>query len=154
VTEIVKRLESLGITLPPVVKPVANYLPYVRTGNLIFTAGQLPLANGQLLHAGLLGAGVSIEQGNACARQCAVNILAIAQAATGDLSKIRRIVKIVGFVASAPGFTDQPKVVNGASDLLVEVFGDIGKHARSAVGMAVLPMNAPVEVEAVIEVAD
>jgi enamine deaminase RidA (YjgF/YER057c/UK114 family) len=154
VTEIVKRLESLGITLPPVVKPVANYLPYVRTGNLIFTAGQLPLANGHLLHAGLLGADVSIEQGNACARQCAVNILAIAQAATGDLSKIRRIVKIVGFVASAPGFTDQPKVVNGASDLLVEVFGDIGKHARSAVGMVVLPMNAPVEVEAVIEVAD
>jgi enamine deaminase RidA (YjgF/YER057c/UK114 family) len=154
VTEIVKRLESLGITLPPVVKPVANYLPYARTGNLIFTAGQLPLANGHLLHTGLLGADVSIEQGNASARQCAVNILAIAQAATGDLSKVRRIVKIVGFVASAAGFTDQPKVVNGASDLLVEVFGDIGKHARSAVGMAVLPMNAPVEVEAVIEVAD
>jgi enamine deaminase RidA (YjgF/YER057c/UK114 family) len=154
VTEIEKRLVSLGITLPPVVKPVANYLPYVRTGNLIFTAGQLPLANGHLLHTGLLGADVAIEQGNACARQCAVNILAIVQAATGDLSKVRRIVKIVGFVASAAGFTDQPKVVNGASDLLVEVFGDIGKHARSAVGMAVLPMNAPVEVEAVIEVAD
>jgi enamine deaminase RidA (YjgF/YER057c/UK114 family) len=154
VTEIVKRLASLEITLPPVVKPVANYLPYVRTGNLIFTAGQLPLANGHLLHTGLLGADVSIEQGNACARQCAVNILAIVQAATGDLSKVRRIVKIVGFVASAAGFTDQPKVVNGASDLLVEVFGDIGKHARSAVGMTVLPMNAPVEVEAVIEVAD
>jgi enamine deaminase RidA (YjgF/YER057c/UK114 family) len=153
-TDIQNRMSQLGIVLPPVANPVANYLPYVRTGNLVFTAGQLPLVNGQLLHTGLLGDGVSIDHGHACARQCAINILAIAHAATGDLSKVRRIVKIVGFVASSPGFTDQPKIVNGASDLLVEVFGEVGKHARSAVGVPALPLNAPVEVEAVMEVAD
>lgn len=149
-----KRLADLGIALPDVAKPVANYLPYVRTGNLLFTAGQLPMKDGKLKQTGLLGDTVTIEQGNACARQCAVNILAIAKAATGDLDKVKRIVKLVGFVASGASFTDQPEVVNGASDLFVEVFGEAGRHARSAVGVSALPLNAPVEVEAVIEIED
>ena len=149
-----KKLEALGISLPAVTPPVATYVPWVRTGNLIFTAGQLPMKDGKLLHTGYAGQTVSIEEAAACARQCAINILAIAKAATGDLSKVRRIVKVTGFVAGSASFTDQPKVVNGASDLFVEVFGEAGKHARSAVGMASLPLNAPVEVEAVIEVAD
>ncbi len=148
------RLAELGIVLPDVATPVANYLPYVRSGNLIFTAGQLPMKDGRLMLTGLLGDGVTIEQGNACARQCAINILAIARAVTGDLGKVKRVVKLVGFVAGGAHFTDQPKVVNGASDLFVEVFGEAGRHARSAVGVSALPLNAPVEVEAVIEIED
>ena len=148
------RLAELGIALPDVAKPVANYLPYVRSGNLIFTAGQLPMQDGKLMLTGLLGETVTIEQGHACARQCAINILAIAKAVTGDLGKVKRIVKLVGFVAGGHSFTDQPKVINGASDLFVEVFGEAGRLARSAVGVSALPLNAPVEVEAVIEIED
>ncbi len=148
------RLAELGIVLPDVATPVANYLPYVRSGNLIFTAGQLPMKDGRLMLTGLLGDGVTIEQGNACARQCAINILATARAVTGDLGKVKRVVKLVGFVACGASFTDQPKVINGASDLFVEVFGEAGRHARSAVGVSALPLNAPVEVEAVIEIED
>jgi enamine deaminase RidA (YjgF/YER057c/UK114 family) len=149
-----KKLGELGIVLPPVVPPVANYVPFVRSGKLVFTAGQLPMKDGKLMHAGLSGQDVTIEQANACARQCAINILAIAQAATGDLSKVKRIVKLTGFVACNASFHDHPKILNGASDLFVEVFGEAGKHARSAIGVSALPLNAPVEVEAIIEVAD
>lgn len=148
------RLAALGIELPDVARPVANYVPFVRTGNLVFTAGQLPMKDGALMQTGLLGDTVTIEQGSACARQCAINILAVVKAATGDLGKVKRIVKLVGFVAGGAGFTDQPKVVNGASDLFVEVFGEAGRHARSAVGVSALPLNAPVEIEAVIEIED
>lgn len=147
------RLEREGITLPDMAAPAANYLPFVRTGNLVFTAGQLPFVNGQLHQTGLLGRDVEVEEGRAAARQCAINILAVIKAAVGDLEKVERIVKLTAFVASAPGFTDQPKVANGASDLLVSIFGEKGRHARSAVGMASLPLDAPVEVEAVIEVS-
>ncbi len=148
-----QRLKDHGIVLPEPAAPAANYLPFVQSGNLIFTAGQLPFVNGALSHKGVLGQDVAIEEGQEAARNCAVNILAVAKAALGDLERIGRIVKLTAFVASAPGFTDQPKVANGASDLLVALLGDKGKHARSAVGMAALPLNAPVEVEAVIEVA-
>lgn len=147
------RLAALGLTLPQAVAPVANYVPTVRTGNLLHVSGQLPMESGKLKLAGTLGAGVSIEDANACARVCALNLLAQVKAAIGDLEKIVRIVKVVGFVASTADFGDQPKVVNGASDLFVAVLGDRGRHARSAVGVAALPFGAPVEVEAIIEVA-
>jgi enamine deaminase RidA (YjgF/YER057c/UK114 family) len=149
-----ERLASLGLALPPVVTPLAAYVPAVRSGSLIFTAGQLPMVDGQLVSAGKVGAEVGAAEAAALARTCALNALAAAADAAGGLSLIKRIVKLTGYVASAPDFTGQPQVVNGASELLLEIFGDAGRHARSAVGMAVLPLNAPVEIELIVEVRD
>ncbi len=146
------RLAELGITLPTAVKALGAYVPAVRTGNLVYTAGQLPLADGNLLRSGKVGGEVSAEDGRALARTCALNALAAVDALVG-VDSITRVVKVVGFVASAPGFTGQPGVLNGASELFAEVFGDAGAHARSAVGVAELPLDAPVEVEVVVEVA-
>ena len=147
------RLAELGITLPEAAAPAANYIPYAVTGNLLFTSGQLPLTGGKLSATGLLGRELDVTAGRAAAKWCAVNILAQAKAALGDLDRIARVVKISAFVASTPDFTEQHLVANGASDFLVDVLGDRGRHARSAVGMASLPLNAPVEIEAVIEIA-
>ncbi|WP_439501146.1 RidA family protein [Aminobacter ciceronei] len=146
-----KRLSDLGITLPVAAAPAANYVPFMGSGNLVFTAGQLPLKDGKLTATGLLGRDVDVAGGKEAAKQCAVNILAQAKAALGDLEKIRRIVKISVFVASSSDFTEQHLVANGASDFLVAALGDRGKHARSAVGVASLPLNAAVEIEAIIE---
>ncbi len=145
------RLAELGVALPSVAKPLAAYVPAVRTGNLVYTSGQLPLADGDLTHVGKVGANVTPEAAKAAARTCALNALAAIDALVG-IDKIARVVKVVGFVASAPGFTGQPGVVNGASEFLGEVFGDAGIHARSAVGVAELPLDAPVEVELIVEV--
>ncbi|MER8422718.1 RidA family protein [Mesorhizobium sp. M0923] len=147
-----KRLSDLGVTLPAAAAPAANYVPYCRTGNLLFTAGQLPLKEGKLQASGLLGRDVDTATGKEAAKYCAINILAQAQAALGDLDKIRRLVKITVFVASASDFVEQHLVANGASDFLVAVLGDRGKHARSAVGTPSLPLNAAVEIEAIFEV--
>lgn len=147
------RLAELGITLPAPFAPVANYVPFVITGNQLYISGQLPLADGGLACKGHVGSDVSVDDAHAAARICAINIISQAKSALGDLDRVTRIVKLGGFVSSAPGFTDQPKVVNGTSDLMVEVFGDAGRHARSAVGVAALPLGAAVEVDAVIEFA-
>ncbi|RWN59906.1 RidA family protein [Mesorhizobium sp.] len=147
-----KRLSDLGVTLPVAAAPAANYVPYCRSGNLLFIAGQLPLSEGKLQASGLLGRDVDIAIGQEAAKYCAINILAQAKAALGDLEKIRRVVKITVFVASTPDFFEQHLVANGASDLLVAVLGDPGKHARAAVGAASLPLNAAVEIEAIFEV--
>ena len=147
------RLAALSLTLPPVTAPVAAYVPAVRSGSLVWTSGQLPLVDGALPATGKVGAEVSAEAAKDLARICALNALAAVKAQIGDLALVRRVVKVVGFVASGPDFTGQPGVVNGASELLGAVFGDAGVHARSAVGVAVLPMDAPVEVELVVEVA-
>lgn len=149
-----ERLAALGITLPPVVAPLAAYVPAVRSGHLIYTAGQVPLADGQLVAAGKVGAEIGAAEAASLARTCALNALAAAAMEAGGVSAIRRIVKMTGFVASAPDFTGQPQVVNGASELLLEIFGDAGRHARSAVGVAALPLNAPVEIELIVEVRD
>jgi enamine deaminase RidA (YjgF/YER057c/UK114 family) len=146
------RLAELGITLPEVVPPLAAYQPTARTGTLVFTAGQLPARDGEMIAVGKLGGGVSEEQGYECARQCALNALAAIKAEIGSLDDVVRIVKAVVFVASTPDFTAQPKVANGASELLGEVFGDAGRHARSAVGVTALPLDVPVEVELVVEI--
>jgi enamine deaminase RidA (YjgF/YER057c/UK114 family) len=145
------RLAELGIDLPVPVAPLASYVPAVRTGDLVYTAGQLPIVDGALVATGKVGAEVSVEDAVRYARTCALNALAAIDALVG-IDAVRRVVKVVGFVASASGFADQPRVVNGASDLLVEVFGEAGRHARSAVGVAELPRNAPVEIELVVEV--
>jgi enamine deaminase RidA (YjgF/YER057c/UK114 family) len=142
-----ERLRALGLALPPVPAPAGAYVPAVRDGDTIWTAGQLPLVAGTLPETGLVGADVPAERAAELARICALNALAAAAEAAGGLDRIRRVVKLVGFVASAPGFTAQPAVINGASELVGEVFGDAGRHARSAVGVAVLPLGAPVEVE-------
>jgi len=147
-----ERLEQLGLSVPQVAAPVAAYVPAVRSGNHIYTAGQLPLRDGNLLTTGKVGAEVPLEDAVECARQCALNAIAAVRAEVGELSSVKRVVKVVVFVASAPDFTAQPKVANGASELLGDVFGDAGVHARSAVGVAVLPLDAPVEVEIVVEV--
>ncbi|MEU5989967.1 RidA family protein [Spirillospora sp. NPDC047418] len=147
-----ERLRELGIELPDVVPPVASYVATARTGSLVYTAGQIPLVKGELGATGKVGAEVSAEEAAKQARICALNAIAALKAEVGELSQVVRIVKVVGFVASAPDFTGQPQVVNGASDLLAEVFGDAGKHARSAVGVAVLPRDVPVEVELIAEV--
>lgn len=147
-----ERLAELGITLPPVAAPVAAYVPAVRSGAQVLTSGQLPFVDGALAATGKLGAGVTAEQGAQLARTCALNALAAVHALVG-IDSVVRVVKVVGFVASAEGFTGQPGVVNGASELLGEVFGEAGVHARSAVGVAELPLGAPVEVELVVEVA-
>jgi enamine deaminase RidA (YjgF/YER057c/UK114 family) len=146
------RLAELGITLPPVVAPVAAYVPAIRTGSLVFTSGQVPMRDGALAATGKVGAGVSPEDAYDCARTCALNALAAVDALVG-IDSVVRVVKVVGFVASVPEFTGQSQVINGASELLGEVFGDDGRHARSAVGMAALPLDAPVEVELVVEVS-
>jgi enamine deaminase RidA (YjgF/YER057c/UK114 family) len=147
-----KRLSDLGVALPVAAAPAANYVPYCRTGNLLFTAGQLPLKDGKLQASGLLGRDVDTAGGKDAAKYCAINILAQAKAALGDLEKIRRLVKITVFVASTPEFVEQHLVANGASDFLVAALGERGKHARSAVGTACLPLNAAVEIEAILEV--
>jgi len=147
-------LASLGITLPTPAAPVANYVASVRSGNLLTVSGQLCFgSDGVLAAKGRLGDGVSIEDGQKAARACAVNLLAQVKAAVGDLDKVVRVVRLGGFINSAPGFTDGPKVMNGASDLMVEVFGDKGRHARSTVGVAALPADAAVEVEGLFEVS-
>ena len=150
-----KRLEELGITLPEMRPPVANYVPAVRTGNLLFLSGSIPAARPDGTEVrGKLGAGLSIEEGYEAARLVGINLLAVLKTTLGDLDKVNRIVKLLSMVNAAPDFVDTPAVANGCSDLLVEVFGDKGKHARSAVGMAALPLNVPVEIEMVVEVAD
>ena len=147
-----ERMRELGIELPGVNPPVASYVPTARTGSLVYTAGQVPMVKGELGATGKVGAEISPEEAARQARICALNAIAALKAEVGELSRVVRIVKVVGFVASAPDFYGQPQVVNGASDLLAEVFGDAGKHARSAVGVAVLPHDVPVEVELIAEV--
>jgi enamine deaminase RidA (YjgF/YER057c/UK114 family) len=149
-----ERLAALGLTLPPVVAPLAAYVPAVRSGTTVYTAGQLPVVDGQLLSTGKVGAEVGAAEAAALARTCALNALAAAASVAGGISSITRVIKLTGFVASAPDFTGQPQVVNGASELLLEVFGEAGRHARSAVGTAVLPLDAPVEVELIVEIRD
>ena len=147
------RLQELGVEIPNPAVPVANYVGWVRTGNLVFTAGQVTVKDGEFLHVGKVGAEISVEEAAEAAKLCAINIIAqVKQACDGDLDRVKRIVKLVGFVNGVPEFTDHPKVINGASDFMVEVFGDKGKHARSAVGAGSLPLNIAVEIEAVVEV--
>lgn len=146
------RLRELGYDLPEVPQPAGSYVPAVRVGGLIFTAGQLPFQGGSLLHTGKVGDAVDVEEAQDAARLCALNALAAVVTEVGGLDEINRIVKVTGYVASADGFTRQPEVLNGASDFLGEVFGEAGKHVRSAVGVAELPLNAPVEVEIVAAV--
>lgn len=147
------RLAELGISLPETPAPAGNYVPWVLSGNLLFISGQIPMAEGKLTQTGKLGESVSLEQGQAAARQCFINILAQVQAALGgDLDRVRQVVKLGGFVASAPGFTQHPSVINGASDLAVAVFGDAGRHSRAAVGVACLPLDCSVEIDAIFEV--
>jgi len=147
-----ERIARLGLELPDVVAPLASYVPAVRTGSLVYTSGQVPFVKGEPIATGKVGAEVTLEQAQEAARVCALNAIAALKAEVGELSRVVRIVKVVGFVASAPDFVDQPQVVNGASDLLGEVFGEAGRHARSAVGVAVLPRDVPVEVELIAEI--
>jgi len=146
-----EKLAELGLTVPDVVKPVAAYVPAVRSGLSVYTSGQLPMRDGSLMATGKVGAEVTAEQAYECAQQCALNAIAAVKAEIGDLSLVKRVVKVVVFVASAPEFTSQPAVANGASELLGKAFGEAGQHARSAVGVAALPLDAPVEVEIVVE---
>ena len=149
-----QRLAALGLTLPTVAKPLAAYVPAVASGGLVYTSGQLPFVDGQLLATGKVGADIEVAEAAELARTCALNALAAAASVAGSLSEIKRIVKVTGFVSSAPDFTGQAQVINGASELLIEVFGEAGRHARSAVGMAVLPLDTPVELELIAELAD
>jgi enamine deaminase RidA (YjgF/YER057c/UK114 family) len=146
------RLAELGLAVPEVAKPVAAYVPAVISGDHVFTSGQLPMRSGELMYTGKVGGEVSPEEGAECAQQCALNAIAAVKAEIGDLALIKRIVKVVAFVASTPDFTGQPAVANGASHLFGEVFGESGVHARSAVGVPVLPLDSPVEVELIVEV--
>jgi enamine deaminase RidA (YjgF/YER057c/UK114 family) len=148
----IARLAELGLTLPPVVPPVAAYVPAVRSGNHVYVSGQLPMADGKLLATGKVGADVSAEEAKVLAARCALNALAAVDSVSG-LASVVRVVKVQGFVASADGFTGQPGVINGASELFGDVFGEAGRHARSAVGVAELPLGAPVEVDVIFEVA-
>lgn len=147
-----KKLQELGISLPQAPQPVANYVPTVRTGNLLFVSGHGPYNDGKTKTSGKVGKELTLEEGYQAARNVALNCLASVKGALGDLSKVKRVVKLLGMVNCSEDFKDQPKVINGASDLLVEVFGDIGKHARSAVGMQSLPNGIPVEIEMILEV--
>jgi enamine deaminase RidA (YjgF/YER057c/UK114 family) len=147
-----ERLAALGLVLPEVVPPLAAYVPAIRTGNYVYTSGQLPMVGGKLLTTGKVGDAVSVEDAYSLARICALNALAAVASVSGGLPNIVRIIKVTGFVSSVPGFTDQAQVVNGASVLLGEVLGEAGRHARSAVGVAVLPLDAPVEIELIAEV--
>jgi len=148
------RLAELGLTVPDVAPPVAAYVPAVRTGSYVYTSGQLPMVGGALQATGKVGGEVTPEDAKALAATCALNAIAAVKSLVGDLDKVVRVVKVVGFVASVPEFTGQPGVINGASELLGAAFGEAGVHARSAVGVAVLPLDAPVEVEIVVEIAD
>ncbi len=148
------HLADLGISLPTATAPVANYVPYVISGNLVHISGQITMENGELKFVGKLGADYDVETGQKAARLCALNLVAQLKAAIGDLDKVSRVVKLNAFVNSAPDFTDQPKVVNGASDTMVEIFGDAGKHARSAVGVAALPLGVAVEIDGIFEIAN
>ncbi len=148
------RLAELGLALPEVVRPAGAYVPAVRTGRYVYTSGQVPMVEGKLAEAGKVGDGVSPERAKELAAICALNALAAVKSVVGDLDRVARVVKVVGFVASAPDFTGQPGVINGASELLGEVLGDKGVHARSAVGVAVLPLDAPVEVEFQVELTE
>lgn len=148
-----ERLEALGLAVPEVAKPVAVYVPAVVSGDLVFTSGQLPMKNGELMLTGKVGGEVSPEDAVACARQCALNAIAAVKSQVGDLDKVVQVVKVVAFVASTPDFTGQPGIANGASELLGAAFGDAGVHARSAVGVPVLPLDSPVEVEIVVRFA-
>lgn len=148
-----ERLAALGVTLPEAPVPAAAYVPVVESGTLLFVAGQIPLEDGSLLTTGICGGEVTTSVAQRCARQCALNVLAQVKAAAGDLSRVRRVVKLTVFVASTPDFSEQHLVANGASEFLGEVFGDAGRHSRSAVGVASLPLRAPVEVEAIVELA-
>jgi enamine deaminase RidA (YjgF/YER057c/UK114 family) len=148
-----ERLAAKGITIPDVVPPVASYIPALRSGSHVYVSGQLPMREGALMATGKVGAGVSAELAAECAEQCALNAIAAVRSLVGDLSAVERIVKLVVFVASAPDFTGQPMVANGASNFVGEAFGDAGVHARSAVGVAVLPLDAPVEIELIAEVS-
>ena len=145
------KISELGLELPPVVPPAGAYLPAVISGNLVFTAGQIPLVAGKLIATGKVGAELTAEEGKVIAQRCVLNAIAAVKSVIGDLDRITKIVKVVGFVASTPDFTAQPTVLNGASEFLEQVFGDLGKHARSAVGVAALPLDAPVEVELIVE---
>jgi enamine deaminase RidA (YjgF/YER057c/UK114 family) len=147
-----ERLAALGLAVPEVAKPAGAYVPAVRTGNHVHTSGQLPMREGRLVTTGKAGGEVTPEEAVECARQCALNAIAAVRAEVGELSRVKRVVKVVAFVASTPDFTGQPGVANGASELLGEVFGEAGRHARSAVGVPVLPLDAPVEVELVVEI--
>jgi enamine deaminase RidA (YjgF/YER057c/UK114 family) len=147
-----ERLSELGFVVPEVVPPVAAYVPALRTGNYVYVSGQVPSQNGELLYTGVVGDDVDEGQAYQCAEQCGLNALAALLTVVGSLSEVKQVVKIVGFVASAPGFTRQPHVINGVSELLGKVFGDAGKHARSAVGVSQLPLGVPVEVEMIVEV--
>lgn len=148
------HLADLGITLPAATAPVANYVPYVVAGNLVHISGQITMENGELKFVGKLGKDYQVEDGQKAARLCALNLVAQLKSAIGDLNKVTRVVKLNAFVNSDPAFTDQPKVVNGASDTMVEIFGDAGKHARSAVGVASLPLGVAVEIDGIFEVAN
>jgi enamine deaminase RidA (YjgF/YER057c/UK114 family) len=148
------RLKELGIALPSSPAPVANYVPAVRAGNFLFLSGHGPIRDGKATVRGKLGKEFSVQDGYKIAREVGLNLLASARAALGSLDKVRRVVKVLGMVASAEGFTDQPKVLNGCSDLMVEVFGEAGRHARSAVGMAELPLGIPVEIEMILDVEE
>ncbi|HEX3031185.1 MAG TPA: RidA family protein [Bacillota bacterium] len=149
-----EKLTSLGITLPPAPKPLAAYVPAVKTGGFVYTSGQLPMANGQLEYKGKVGAEITSEQGYQAARSCVLNCLSVIKAELGTLDQIEQIVKVVVFVNSHPGFSQQPAVANGASELLREIFGEAGQHARSAVGVSELPMDAAVEVEMIVKIRD
>jgi enamine deaminase RidA (YjgF/YER057c/UK114 family) len=149
-----QRLEKLGLVLPTPAKPVANYVGYNIVGNLLFTSGQLPFHEGNLVQTGLLGDTVSKDEGRLAARQAAINVLAqVKDACGGDLARVNRVVKLGGFIACVPSFTEHPVVMNGASDLMVDVFGDLGRHARTTIGVPSLPLNASVEVEGIFEIA-
>lgn len=152
--KIEEKLKAMGIELPEPPQPVAAYIPAVRTGNLIFVSGQIPAQNGKVMYTGRVGAEISIEEAYQAARLCCINCLSVIKSVVGDLDKVKRIVKVTGFVNSVGESGDQPKAVNGASELLVEVFGEAGKHARAAVGSSGLPLNVPVEVEMIVEVED
>ena len=147
-----EKLAELGLSVPEVAKPVAVYVPAVRSGQHVFTSGQLPMRSGELMATGKVGGEVTLEEAVACAQQCGLNAIAAVKAEVGDLANVKRVVKVVCFVASTPDFTGQPQVANGVSELLGTVFGDAGVHARSAVGVPVLPLDAPVEVELVVEI--
>ncbi len=153
-SQVEARLAEHGLTVPEVSAPVAAYIPAVRTGNLVYTSGQLPFANGELLATGIVGTDVDEATAAAAAQQSALNAIAAIKSVIGDLDKVARVVKVVGFVASAPSFTKQPVVINGASELFAKAFGDAGVHARSAVGVSALPLNSAVEVEVIVEVRD
>jgi enamine deaminase RidA (YjgF/YER057c/UK114 family) len=146
-----QRILDLGLELPPVATPAGSYLPAMVSGNLVFTSGQLPIADGKLMATGKLGAGIELDDARELAARCLLNALAAVKGVIGNLDRITKVVKVVGFVASTKEFTAQPTVINGASDLLESIFGDLGKHARSAVGVASLPLDSPVEIELIVE---